>query len=341
MRYVFRYNNMTFGTPRASISPIFDAHGDTTNSHYATMGVEVYGNKITFTRSDGGGNLLNQRGGRAVCFYNKANNIASSYLWSTIWEEEPDWHQPTNTSCPLADPNYPNSGCDIQGYPEHVNNSYYWNNRGGANEVVNATIDMITGGPGGTATWDTTHLYDSSKDFRGYYVVGDGPWNSVRIVSGKGAGQWRGIADCGEGYITVDLAWNPMPDNTSTYEARARHWSPNIVNENAQFWNYNTSFDGTSGIGCGSATPTGSCTTGVAYWKTNQSCSSVDSSNIGANPAQPLSGTLYKCTAPDVWTIFYTSYTYPHPLRTDCAKYPTLCDGDTTAPAAPTGFAVQ
>lgn len=175
MRYVFRYNNMTFGTPRASISPIFDAHGDTTNSHYATMGVEVYGNKITFTRSDGGGNLLNQRGGRAVCFYNKANNIASSYLWSTIWEEEPDWHQPTNTSCPLADPNYPNSGCDIQGYPEHVNNSYYWNNRGGANEVVNATIDMITGGPGGTATWDTTHLYDSSKDFRGYYVVGDGP----------------------------------------------------------------------------------------------------------------------------------------------------------------------
>jgi hypothetical protein len=46
MRYVFRYNNITFGTLRYSISPIFDAHGDTTGSNYATMGVEIYGNKM-------------------------------------------------------------------------------------------------------------------------------------------------------------------------------------------------------------------------------------------------------------------------------------------------------
>jgi hypothetical protein len=298
---------------------------------------------MTFTRSDGGGNLLNQRGGRALCFNNKANNIASSYLWSTIWEEEPDWHQPTNTICPAADPNYPNSGCDIQGYPEHVNNSYYWNNRGGPNEVVNATIDMITGGPGDTAAWDATHLYDSSKDFRGFCVVGDGPWNSVKIISGTGAGQWRGIADCGVGYITTDSAWSPMPDNTSTYEVRMRHWSPNIVNENAQFWNYNASFNGNSGIGCGPlANRPATCTTGVGYWVTNQSCSDLIGL-VGANPAQPIAGTLYKCTSTNNWTAYYTPYTYPHPLRTDCGNYPTLCDasGDSTPPAAPTGLSVN
>lgn len=341
MRYVFRYNTITFGTIRYSISPIFDAHGNTTGSNYATMGVEIYGNNMTFTQAGGGGNLLNQRGGRAVCFYNKANNIPSSNLWSTIWEEEPDWHSPTNTICPVTDPNYANSGCDKEGYPEHVNNSYYWNNRGGANEVVNATIDMITGGPGGTVTWESNHLYDSAKDFRGYCEVADGPWDSVRILSGTGAGQWRGVLDCGIGFITIDSPWNPMPDNTSSYEVRLRHWSTNIVNENAQFWNHNSDFNGSAGIGCGVlANRPATCTTGVGYWATSQSCSNL-TSLVGTNPVTPISGTLYKCTAPNVWTAYYTPYTYPHPLRTDCLNYPRLCDRDGNAPAAPTGLRVE
>jgi hypothetical protein len=28
------------------------------------------------------------------------------------------------------------------------------------------------------------------------------------------------------------------------------------------------------------------------------------------------SGVLYKCTAPNTWTLYYTPYTYPHPLQT-------------------------
>jgi hypothetical protein len=56
------------------------------------------------------------------------------------------------------------------------------------------------------------------------------------------------------------------------------------------------SFNGTSGTGTGllSARPS-SCTPAVAYWATD-------------------TNTLYKCTATDTWTAFYTPYTHPHPL---------------------------
>jgi len=85
--------------------------------------------------------------------------------------------------------------------------------------------------------------------------------------------------------------------------------------ENEDFWNYNASFDGSVGIGCGAiASRPATCTTGVAYWATNQSCSDL-SGMVGANPTTPISGTLYKCTATNTWEPYYTPYTYPHPLR--------------------------
>jgi len=45
------------------------------------------------------------------------------------------------------------------------------------------------------------------------------------------------------------------------------------------------------------------------------------------------SGKLWKCTSTNNWTLQYTPYTYPHPLRTEAT--------DTVAPARPTGLAVQ
>ena len=44
------------------------------------------------------------------------------------------------------------------------------------------------------------------------------------------------------------------------------------------------------------------------------------------------SGKLFKCTSTNHWTLQYTPYTYPHPLRGG---------DDTTPPAAPTGLAVN
>lgn len=84
-------------------------------------------------------------------------------------------------------------------------------------------------------------------------------------------------------------------------------------------------FDGTTGTGCGTlANRPGTCTAGVGYWATDQSCSDL-TGMVGATPSTPISGTLYKCTATNTWTAYYTPYTYPHPLRGET---------DETAPTA-------
>jgi hypothetical protein len=71
-------------------------------------------------------------------------------------------------------------------------------------------------------------------------------------------------------------------------------------------------FDGSSGVGSG---PLGSrpssCTPGVAYWATDQG--EWDATHAGPD------GQLYKCVSTNSWSLFYTPYTYPHPLVTGTA----------------------
>ena len=72
---------------------------------------------------------------------------------------------------------------------------------------------------------------------------------------------------------------------------------------NRDFYNYNASFNGTTGVGSGLlANRPATCTTntsevggGVAYWATD-------------------TNTLYRCSATNTWTVHYKPYTYPHPL---------------------------
>jgi PKD repeat protein len=75
-------------------------------------------------------------------------------------------------------------------------------------------------------------------------------------------------------------------------------------------------FDGTSGIGYGliSTRLSNPTKVGVAYWETGQDVSDLRGM-VGVNPTTPISGTLYKCTAPGVWSAYFKPYTYPHPLR--------------------------
>jgi hypothetical protein len=83
------------------------------------------------------------------------------------------------------------------------------------------------------------------------------------------------------------------------------------ITENANYWNYNagcTTSACATGVGRGTTAPTGTCTTGVGFWVASTATPTTSSSVIQA-------ASLYKCTSTNTWTLYYTPYTYPHPLR--------------------------
>ncbi len=70
-----------------------------------------------------------------------------------------------------------------------------------------------------------------------------------------------------------------------------------------------TTFNGTQGVGSGTlGSRPSTCTTGVAYWATDQGSWNTS----GSGPQ----GQLYNCTATNVWSLLYVPGTYPNPLVT-------------------------
>jgi hypothetical protein len=70
-------------------------------------------------------------------------------------------------------------------------------------------------------------------------------------------------------------------------------------------------------VGCGTLAkrPT-TCSTGQGYWATNQSCTDL-TGMVGAHPATPIAGTLYKCASTNTWVSIGSPLPYPHPLRAE------------------------
>jgi hypothetical protein len=103
-------------------------------------------------------------------------------------------------------------------------------------------------------------------------------------------------------HVSGSYYWGNYHNGVSVdpYVAQSVDYGPPIgmvPQENVDFWKQMTLFTGASGVGVGplSSRPA-TCKTGVGYWATD-------------------TNTLYRATAPNTWTVYYTPYTYPHPLR--------------------------
>jgi hypothetical protein len=125
----------------------------------------------------------------------------------------------------------------------------------------------------------------------------------ARYFDGNGAYGYpcRDQPGIGPGQVSRPVyAWNNsgtptlIPNAAFTYSQPVSTW----LAENRDYYNYVASgFNGTVGVGRGTlAARPATCTTGVAYWATDE-------------------GKLYVATATNTWSEYYTPYTYPHPLQ--------------------------
>lgn len=117
---------------------------------------------------------------------------------------------------------------------------------------------------------------------------------------------------------SLDPTTNPQPQHVSdTYYFLNTHNGSNVgvsetqdccnaITPNVDYFNYTASFTGASGVGSGTlAARPATCTTGVGYWATNQ----------GSWNTTGTSGLFYKCTSTNTWSLYYSPYVYPHPMR--------------------------
>ncbi|RPI79696.1 MAG: hypothetical protein EHM45_01815, partial [Desulfobacteraceae bacterium] len=291
-RYCARYNTYTH-IGAGGLYPLCDMHGNMgSQGNYAMMGGEIYGNLVVM-QNNKGVRLFDLRGGKALCFGNKTITTSASGI--TVREENDDALNPTT---------------NLQ--PQHITDSYFWNNRGNGGKLFGAT--EVMDGHFAASSIGSDWVECNGRVFSDYYPGKCG----VRIKTGPGAGQERGIYALAHNgsRLMIAPAWTVLPEAGNLFDVVTDYG--NIIDENVNYFNHQAQFDGATGMGCGPGNqpPVHGVLVGVGYWLTNQDCTQVSDDNIGAHPKTPISGTLYKCTAPNVWTAYYTPYTYPHPLRT-------------------------
>ena len=148
-----------------------------------------------------------------------------------------------------------------------------------------------------------------------------------------GSGCNSQMPNAGGGYngqINNSYFWNHTHNGSNKAAGQGGLGNGCGIAQNSDYWFENaacTTSSCSAGVGKSTSVPTGTCSVGTGFWVATTSSTTVNSSVI-------QNGTFYKCTATNVWTAYYTPYTYPHPLRSGGTP-------DTTPPAAPSGLFIS
>jgi hypothetical protein len=204
-RWVFRYN--TFNVNSSTFS-FFDAHGNM-NPWYSSVQVSnIYGNK--FVAGNHTAQIHKQRGGQSFAFYNDWQTTGDTPVFA-IQEEYADSDGPgpaTNA---------------VTGQPQHVYNSYYFNNR------VNTTgtlIDTAIDDWVGSIPADNVDVW-SQSDWKsdGSAGVGCGTVSQMNAITPTvtGVGFWATNQSCTN--LTNYVGTNPAtPISGTLYRWNGSAW---------------------------------------------------------------------------------------------------------------------
>jgi len=348
---VWRYNTFDYTDPGFTGTYFYpvDVHGHQAGPTQSGFGGEFYGNYV-ITRTGQSFDFIDHRGSRLKMFNNVSSRAgAGSVSIGNLWDDLAEMYGTTSSTGYWATNDYssdPNDGfglclndgvtlhpghyvCsnDADRRPQHVNQTYVWNNRDIDNKFIpikrhagptnythpseDGGLD-ITGWGEPTFPIRNTHLWIDYKNWSESSLVYSSDTKITCI--------WHGY-----GTSSPDAGWESCP---STGLPRT---SEQIQGDKTRYYKFTQPTSGfditlgstqTHGIACGTAAQRlaiSSPTAGVGFWEVSNTteCNAVLAYGHTVSASNKIQGTLYRATgnaAPNQWAVFYTPYTYPHPL---------------------------
>lgn len=318
-RIVVRFNTIT--VPGLKI----DGHGMDSNSPARSFRLmEAYSNSFT----DSGAEAFNIRGGTGYIFDNSCNGTAANtWLQLNNLSVVSSWpnYGVTNIAASQANPTVITTSIPhgyTTGWPVYVvvGNStpsisgYYTSSVTGTNTFT-IPVNVTIAGSANGGNW--TSRFRTPNDYPTYDQVGRGEqidgttyndssepmylWNNTVGDNTDWSLNWGAVDS-----VAIDLYRLQVANPAATFDME------DMIAADRDYFKHTVggTFNGSSGIGHGThaqmdaITPTLS---GVGFWVTNEG---------SWNQALPsgTSGRLYKWNGSS-WVLYYTPYTYPHPLR--------------------------